>query len=58
MENVLYGINKDDCDHHDYVMLDFALPTPEHVLGLTTGKHIFFSDKINGHLVIYRYTTI
>ena len=42
----------------DSFMLDFALPTPEHVLGLPTGKHMFLSAKINGELVMRRYTPI
>ena len=39
-------------------MLDFALPTPEHVLGLPTGKHMFLSAKINDEMVLRRYTPI
>lgn len=42
----------------DSYMLDFALPTKEHVLGLPTGKHIFFSAKIGDEMVIRRYTPI
>jgi len=42
----------------DSIMLDFALPTPEHVLGLPTGKHLFLSAKINGEVVVRRYTPI
>jgi nitrate reductase (NAD(P)H) len=42
----------------DSILLDFALPTPEHVLGLPTGKHIFLSAKVNGEAVIRRYTPI
>ena len=42
----------------DSFMLDFALPTPEHVLGLPTGKHIFMSANINGEPVLRRYTPI
>ena len=42
----------------DSFLLDFALPTPEHVLGLPTGKHIFMSAKINGENVLRRYTPI
>jgi nitrate reductase (NAD(P)H) len=43
---------------HDSIMLDFALPTPEHVLGLPTGKHMFLSNEINGETVMRRYTPI
>jgi nitrate reductase (NAD(P)H) len=42
----------------DSFMLDFALPTPEHLLGLPTGKHMFLSAKINDELVLRRYTPI
>jgi nitrate reductase (NAD(P)H) len=42
----------------DSFMLDFALPTPEHVLGLPTGKHMFLSAKINGETILRRYTPI
>ena len=43
---------------HDTYMLDFALPTPQHVLGLPTGKHMFLSAKIDGETVMRRYTPI
>jgi nitrate reductase (NAD(P)H) len=42
----------------DSFLLDFALPTPDHVLGLPTGKHMFLSAKINGEMVLRRYTPI
>jgi nitrate reductase (NAD(P)H) len=42
----------------DSFMLDFALPTPQHVLGLPTGKHMFMSAVINGETVLRRYTPI
>jgi nitrate reductase (NAD(P)H) len=42
----------------DSFMLDFALPSPEHVLGLPTGKHMFMSAVINGETVLRRYTPI
>jgi nitrate reductase (NAD(P)H) len=42
----------------DSFMLDFALPSPEHVLGLPTGKHIFLSNEVNGETVMRRYTPI
>eukprot|EP00566_Odontella_aurita_P003164 CAMPEP_0113571588 /NCGR_PEP_ID=MMETSP0015_2-20120614/25635_1 /TAXON_ID=2838 /ORGANISM="Odontella" /LENGTH=1025 /DNA_ID=CAMNT_0000474551 /DNA_START=35 /DNA_END=3114 /DNA_ORIENTATION=- /assembly_acc=CAM_ASM_000160 len=43
---------------HDTYLLDFALPTKEHVLGLPTGKHMFLSAKIDGETVMRRYTPI
>jgi nitrate reductase (NAD(P)H) len=42
----------------DTILLDFALPTPQHVLGLPTGKHMFLSAKIDGETVLRRYTPI
>jgi nitrate reductase (NAD(P)H) len=42
----------------DSFLLDFALQSPEHVLGLPTGKHVFMSAKINGEVVMRRYTPI
>jgi nitrate reductase (NAD(P)H) len=42
----------------DSYMLDFALPTPEHILGLPTGKHMFLSAKIGDETVVRRYTPI
>lgn len=42
----------------DSFMLDFALPTPQHILGLPTGKHMFFSAKIGDETVVRRYTPI
>ena len=42
----------------DSIMLDFALPTKDHVLGLPTGKHIFLSAMIDGEMVLRRYTPI
>ena len=42
----------------DSFLLDFALPSPDHVLGLPTGKHVFMSAKIEGETVLRRYTPI
>lgn len=43
---------------HDSFMLDFALQSPEHILGLDTGKHMFLSADVNGETVMRRYTPI
>jgi len=43
---------------HDSFLLDFALPSPEHILGLPTGKHMFLSASIKGETVMRRYTPI
>ena len=42
----------------DSFLLDFALQSPEHVLGLPTGKHMFLSADVNGETVMRRYTPI
>jgi len=42
----------------DSILLDFALPTKDHILGLPTGKHIFLSAMIDGEMVLRRYTPI
>ena len=42
----------------DSFLLEFALPTPEHVLGLPTGKHVFVSATIDDETVIRRYTPV
>lgn len=43
---------------HDSFMLDFELQSPEHILGLPTGKHVFLSANIDGEMVMRRYTPI
>ncbi len=43
---------------HDSFLLDFALQSPEHILGLPTGKHVFLSADVNGKTVMRRYTPI
>lgn len=42
----------------DSFLLDFALQSPEHVLGLPTGKHMFLSADVDGETVMRRYTPI
>ncbi|CAF0931828.1 unnamed protein product [Brachionus calyciflorus] len=41
---------------HDTRRMRFALPSPEHILGLPIGQHIYLSAKINGDLVVRPYT--
>jgi len=41
---------------HDSFILTFSLQTPTTILGLPTGKHVFLSDKVNGKMVMRRYT--
>uniref|UniRef100_A0A3B5MFD3 NADH-cytochrome b5 reductase n=1 Tax=Xiphophorus couchianus TaxID=32473 RepID=A0A3B5MFD3_9TELE len=42
---------------HDTRKFRFALPSPEHVLGLPI-QHIYLSAKINGQLVVRPYTPV
>ncbi|XP_071075195.1 NADH-cytochrome b5 reductase 3 isoform X2 [Dasypus novemcinctus] len=43
---------------HDTRRFRFALPSPEHVLGLPVGQHIYLSARIDGSLVIRPYTPV
>ncbi|XP_020665707.3 NADH-cytochrome b5 reductase 3 [Pogona vitticeps] len=43
---------------HDTRRFRFALPTPEHILGLPIGQHIYLSTRIDGNLVIRPYTPV
>ncbi|XP_034019062.1 NADH-cytochrome b5 reductase 3-like [Thalassophryne amazonica] len=43
---------------HDTRRFRFALPSPEHVLGLPIGQHIYLSARINGQLVVRPYTPV
>ncbi|CAG2210830.1 E1.6.2.2 [Mytilus edulis] len=36
----------------------FALPSPEHILGLPVGQHIYLTVRIDGQLVIRPYTPV
>lgn len=53
-----YSLQKKTVLSRDSFELDFALPTPDHVLGLPTGKHIFLSAEVDGEMVMRRYTPI
>ncbi|RNA09426.1 NADH-cytochrome b5 reductase 3-like [Brachionus plicatilis] len=41
---------------HDTRRFRFALPSPEHSLGLPIGQHIYLSARINGDMVVRPYT--
>lgn len=41
---------------HDTRRFRFALPTPQHVLGLPVGKHMFLSATIDNEFVSRPYT--
>uniref|UniRef100_A0A7N5JZU6 NADH-cytochrome b5 reductase n=1 Tax=Ailuropoda melanoleuca TaxID=9646 RepID=A0A7N5JZU6_AILME len=43
---------------HDTRRFRFALPSPQHVLGLPVGQHIYLSARIDGNLVIRPYTPV
>lgn len=43
---------------HDTRRFRFSLPSPEHVLGLPVGQHIYLSANIDGNLVIRPYTPV
>lgn len=53
-----YTLQKKTVLSRDSFELDFALQSPEHVLGLPTGKHIFLSADVKGEMVMRRYTPI
>ncbi|XP_002160297.3 NADH-cytochrome b5 reductase 3 [Hydra vulgaris] len=44
--------------NHDTRRFRFALPSPEHVLGLPIGKHMYLSAKIDEKLVVRPYTPV
>lgn len=41
---------------HDTRRFRFELPSPDHVLGLPVGQHIYLSARIDGSLIIRPYT--
>ncbi|KPP56569.1 hypothetical protein Z043_125801, partial [Scleropages formosus] len=43
---------------HDTRKFRFALPTPEHILGLPVGKHVYLSARIDGNIVVRPYTPV
>ncbi|XP_028853730.1 NADH-cytochrome b5 reductase 1 [Denticeps clupeoides] len=43
---------------HDTRKFRFALVSPEHVLGLPVGKHVYLSARIDGNLVVRPYTPV
>ncbi|XP_056409121.1 NADH-cytochrome b5 reductase 3-like [Hyla sarda] len=43
---------------HDTRRFRFALPSPDHVLGLPIGQHIYLSARIDGNLVVRPYTPV
>ncbi|XP_075711874.1 NADH-cytochrome b5 reductase 3 [Rhinoderma darwinii] len=43
---------------HDTRRFRFALPSPDHILGLPIGQHIYLSARIDGNLVVRPYTPV
>uniref|UniRef100_A0AAY5KXX7 NADH-cytochrome b5 reductase n=1 Tax=Esox lucius TaxID=8010 RepID=A0AAY5KXX7_ESOLU len=43
---------------HDTRRFRFRLPSPEHILGLPVGKHVYLSARIDGCLVVRPYTPV
>ncbi|XP_031563885.1 NADH-cytochrome b5 reductase 3-like [Actinia tenebrosa] len=43
---------------HDTRRFKFALQSPDHILGLPVGNHVYISAKIDGNLVIRPYTPV
>uniref|UniRef100_A0A8C9TTW4 NADH-cytochrome b5 reductase n=1 Tax=Scleropages formosus TaxID=113540 RepID=A0A8C9TTW4_SCLFO len=58
--NVKYPLRLVDKEivSHDTRKFRFALPSPDHVLGLPIGQHIYLSAKIDGNLVVRPYTPV
>ncbi|KAL5007086.1 hypothetical protein ScPMuIL_015892 [Solemya velum] len=50
-------IDKEEISH-DTRKFRFALPSPEHILGLPVGQHIYLTARIDGQLVIRPYTPV
>ncbi|XP_062842314.1 NADH-cytochrome b5 reductase 3 [Trichomycterus rosablanca] len=43
---------------HDTRKFRFALPSPQHVLGLPVGRHVYLSARIDGALIVRPYTPV
>ncbi|XP_069133885.1 NADH-cytochrome b5 reductase 3-like isoform X2 [Argopecten irradians] len=50
-------IDKEEISH-DTRRFRFALPTPEHILGLPVGQHIYLTARMDGQLIIRPYTPV
>ncbi|XP_067247867.1 NADH-cytochrome b5 reductase 3 isoform X2 [Chanodichthys erythropterus] len=58
--NVKYPLRLVDKEiiSHDTRKFRFALKSPDHVLGLPIGQHIYLSAKIDGNIVVRPYTPV
>ena len=43
---------------HDTRRFRFALPSPDHILGLPVGQHVYLTARIDGQLIIRPYTPV
>lgn len=49
---------KKDIVSHDTRRFRFALPSPDHILGLPVGQHVYLSATVNDNLVVRPYTPV
>lgn len=58
--NIKYALRLIDKEivSHDTRRFHFALPSPDHILGLPVGQHIYLSARVDGHLVVRPYTPV
>ncbi|KAJ8374089.1 hypothetical protein SKAU_G00046690 [Synaphobranchus kaupii] len=58
--NIKYALRLIDKEivSHDTRRFKFALPSPDHILGLPIGQHIYLSARIDGNLVVRPYTPV
>jgi nitrate reductase (NAD(P)H) len=57
-KKIPFRLQKKTVLSRDSALFEFALQSPEHILGLPTGKHVFLSAMINGEMVLRRYTPV
>ena len=53
-----FKLIKKEIVSHDTRKFTFELPSPDHILGLPVGNHMYLSATINGELVIRPYTPV
>jgi len=58
--NTKYALKliKKEVVSHDTRRFVFELPSPNHILGLPVGQHIYLSAKVDGSLVVRPYTPV
>ncbi|XP_057311048.1 NADH-cytochrome b5 reductase 3-like [Hydractinia symbiolongicarpus] len=57
-EKIPMKLVKKDIVSHDTRRFRFALQTPQHILGLPIGKHMYLSARIDDKLVVRPYTPV